>query len=297
MTLRLFGGMEVHEQMDTVETEEEREKKRKLDEGKEEEMTKPNEDMAYLKRHNGCIQKIRLKNGYARKTDEKIESYSKKTEERMSDFSRKADDLLERFMIIKNTVGNQIHGMNSSIVKLQETNEKIEEEGENKLNQFEGKIIDMERKILDMDKKYEHRSEDNKQVHVNANQSETVITGLHSETTESEVINMLKEMMNEIGMDFGNARLVCPAKPITHAFIYFVNDGERNKFIRSANMLKREMRGRKIRITRSMEAEERFYNKRMGYVKCCIQKRHGIPLDLISLNWIAKHVQSRDRLW
>ena len=93
---------------------------------------------------------------------------------------------------------------------------------------------------------------------VNANQSETVITGLHSETTESEVTNMLKEMMNEIGMDFGSVKLVCPAKPITHAFIYFANDNERNKFIRSANILKRELRGRKIRITRSMEAEERF---------------------------------------
>ena len=75
---------------------------------------------------------------------------------------------------------------------------------------------------------------------------------------------MLKEMMNEIGMDFGSARLVCPAKQITHAFIYFANDDERNKFIRSANMLKREVRGRKIRITRSMEAEERFYNKKNG---------------------------------
>ena len=90
--------------------------------------------------------------------------------------------------------------------------------------------------------KKENRSEDNKQEHVNANQGETVIAGLHSETTEFEVINMLKEMMNEIGMDFRSARLVCLAKPITHAFIYFANDDERNKFIRSANMLKREMR-------------------------------------------------------
>ena len=48
----------------------------------------------------------------------------------------------------------------------------------------------------------------------------------------------------------------CPAKPITQAFIHFANDGERNKFIRSANMLKRELRRRKIRITRSMEAED-----------------------------------------
>ena len=214
----------------------------------------------------------------------------------MNDFSRKADDLLEKFMMTTNTVGNQIHGMNCSIVKLQETNEKMKEEGENKFNQIDERFMDMEKKILDMDKKYGSRGEDNKQEHVNANQSETVITGLHSETTESEVINMLKEMMNEIGMDFGSARLVCPAKPITHAFIYFANDDERNKFIRSANMLKRELRGRKIRVTRSMEAEERFYNKRMGYVKCCIHQRHGVPLYLISLNWMAKHVTVKGQI-
>ena len=53
-----------------------------------------------------------------------------------------------------------------------------------------------------------------------ANQSETVITGLHSETTESEVVNMLKEMMNEIGMDFGSARLVCPAKPSLILYLF-----------------------------------------------------------------------------
>ena len=65
-------------------------------------------------------------------------------------------------------------------------------------------------------------------------------------------------------MDIGSARIECSAKPITHAFIHFKNDGERNKFIRSANMLKKELRGRKIKITRSMDAEERFHNKRMG---------------------------------
>ena len=46
----------------------------------------------------------------------------------MNDFSRKADDLLERFMLITDTVGTQIQGMNSSIVKLQETNEKMKED-------------------------------------------------------------------------------------------------------------------------------------------------------------------------
>ena len=115
-----------------------------------------------------------------------------------------------------------------------------------------------------------------------------MITGFHSETTESEVTQLLREMINEIGMDFGSARIECPAKSITHAFIHFMNDGDRNKFIRSANMLKKKLRGRKIKITRSMDAEERFHNKRMGYVKYCIHTRHNIPLSLISLNWTSK---------
>ena len=187
----------------------------------------------------------------------------------MNDFSNKADDLLEKFMKITNTVGTQIQGMNSSIVKLQETNEKMKE-GENKFNRIDEGFMDMEKKILDLDKKYENRSEENKQENMNANQSETVKTGLHSETTESEVTDMLKEIMNDIGMDFGSVKLACLTKPIIHAFIYFANDNERNKFIRSANMLKKELKERKIRITRSMEAEERFCNKRLGYIKSSI---------------------------
>ena len=225
-----------------------------------------------------------------------MECYSRKTEEKMNDFSKKADDLLERFMTITNTVGAQIQGMNSSIVKLHETNEKMKEEGENKFNKIDERLMDMKKKILDLDKKYENRSEDNKHGNVIANQSETVMTGLHKETTESEVAVMLKEMMKEIGMDFESVKLVCPAKPITHAFIYFENDNKRNKFIRSANMLQRELRGRKIRITRSMEAEERFYNKRIGHVKSCINKKYGVPLYSISLNWTTKHVSVKGQI-
>ena len=108
-----------------------------------------------------------------------------------------------------------------------------------------------------------------------------MITGFHSETSESEITQLLKEMSNEVGMDFGSARIECPAKPITHAFIHFVNDGERNTFIRSANMLKKELRGRKVKITRSMDAEERFHNKRLGYVK---------------LNWTAKHLSVKGQI-
>ena len=63
-------------------------------------------------------------------------------------------------------------------------------------------------------------------------------------------------------MTIENARKECPAKPITHAFIHFKNDEERNKYVRSANMLRKELRGRKLKITRSMDAEERFHQKK-----------------------------------
>ena len=61
--------------------------------------------------------------------------------------------------------------------------------------------------------------------------------GCQIQGTESEITQLLKELINEIGMDFGNGRVERTAKPITHNFI---NDGERNKFIRSANMLKKD---------------------------------------------------------
>ena len=123
-----------------------------------------------------------------------------------------------------------------------------------------------------------------------------MITGFHSETSESEVTQLSREMISEIGMDFGSARIECTAKPITHAFIHFMNDGDRNKFIRSANMLKKELRRRKIKITRSVDAQERFHNKRMGYVKYYIHTRYNILLSLISLNWTSKHVTVKGRI-
>ena len=55
-------------------------------------------------------------------------------------------------------------------------------------------------------------------------------------------------------------------------------------------MLKEELRGRKIKITRSMDAEERFHNKRMEYVKYCIHMKHNVPLESITTNWTMKYV-------
>ena len=172
MSLRLLGGMEKNEQMDTHETEEDREKKRKLEEGKEGKMTKPNDDTVYLRRD--IMEALK-------RSDEKMESYSRKTDEMM----------LEKFLQVTSTVGNQIQGMNSSIVK---GKKKLDD----RYKQFNERITNIERKILDMDEKYENRSEVIIREHVDENQGKTVITGFHSETTESEVMQLLKELINEV---------------------------------------------------------------------------------------------------
>ena len=152
----------------------------------------------------------------------------------------------------------------------------MKEEEDDRYKQISERIMNMEKKILD--------------------QGKAVITGFHSETSESEVTQLLKETITEIGMTIENARIECPAKPITHAFIHFKNDDGRNKYIRSANMLKKELRGRMLKITRSMDAEERFHQTRMRYVEYCMHVKHDIPLDLITMNWTLKHVSVKGQI-
>ena len=100
----------------------------------------------------------------------------------------------------------------------------------------------------------------------------------------------LRETITDIGMSNKNAKIECLAKPITHAFIQFKDNDERNKYVRSAHMLRKELSGRKIKITRSMRKKERFHHKGLGFFKCCIHTRHIIPFNAISLNWISKCV-------
>ena len=128
------------------------------------------------------------------------------------------------------------------------------------------------------------------------NQGKAVITGFHNETSKPEVIQLLKESITEIGMTMENLRIECPAKPITHAFIHFKNDEERNKFVRSANRLKKEFRGRKFKISRSMDADERIHQKRVEYVKYCTHGKDNIPLDSITTNWTLKHISVKGQI-
>ena len=69
--------------------------------------------------------------------------------------------------------------------------------------------------------------------------------------------------MTRLNMSTEKVQNKCPAKPITHAFIQFVDSDERDKYIRSANMLKSELNGRKIRISPAMDAEDRHHSKRL----------------------------------
>ena len=49
-------------------------------------------------------------------------------------------------------------------------------------------------------------------------------------------------------------------------------------------------------MTRSVDAEERFHQKRMVYVKYCTHVKHNIPLDLISMKWTLKHVSVKGQI-
>ena len=144
----------------------------------------------------------------------------------------------------------------------------MKEEGDDRYKQINETIASMENKISDIDEKCEHRKDELNRSHDDQSQGKAVVTGFHSETSESEAEQLLKETIIEIGMSIVNARIECSA----------------------ANMLRKELRGRKLKITPSMDAEERFRQKRMGYVKYCIHMRHDIPFNSISLNWTLKYV-------
>ena len=120
------------------------------------------------------------------------------------------------------------------------------EEDDDRYKQISERFTNVEKKILDIDNKYESRIEESKGAHVDRNQGKAVITGFRSETFEPEVIQFLKESITEIGMTMENVRIECPAKQIIHAFIHFKNDEEKNKFVRSANMLKKRVMRKEV---------------------------------------------------
>ena len=55
-------------------------------------------------------------------------------------------------------------------------------------------------------------------------------------------------------------------------------------------MLRKELRGRRVKISPAMDAEERFHQKRLGYLKCSIHMNHNVPLEKVRMNRSARHV-------
>ena len=79
-------------------------------------------------------------------------------------------------------------------------------------------------------------------------------------------------------------QIKCPPKPITHAFLQFIDNDDGDKCARSTKILKKELGGRKIRISPAMDAEARFHPKRLGHLQRCIHTRHDVPLVQIKMN-------------
>ena len=124
----------------------------------------------------------------------------------------------------------------------------------------------------------------------NQNQRWAVETGFHDDTTVHEVEDLLKETIVAIGISMENIKIKCPAKPITHVFLQHTDRDGRDKYVRSANMPKKELSGRKKGISPAKDAEERSHQQRLVHIQCCIHTRHTIPLVKITMNRMTRHV-------
>ena len=97
-------------------------------------------------------------------------------------------------------VSAENHGFSRTTASRNEHNHCENEGRRNDRNkQFNERITKMERKIPDMDEKYENRNDEPRGARGDQNQGKAVVTGFHSETFESEVEQLLKETITEIG--------------------------------------------------------------------------------------------------
>ena len=152
-----------------------------------------------------------------------------------------------------------------------------------KYKQISERIMNMEKKILDIDEP--------RWAHGDQNQGKAVITGFHTETSESEVIQLLKETMTEIGMSIENARIECSAEPITHAFIHFKNDDERNKYIRAANNVEKRITRKEMKDNSINGRRRKIPSEKNGVLQILHPRetQHCSQI-LVSMNWTLKHV-------
>ena len=75
---------------------------------------------------------------------------------------------------------------------------------------------------------------------------------------------MLGETIEVIGMSTENVKIKCPAKPITYAFSTPQRQHEWNKYVRSANMQRKELKGRKNKDITGNGRRGKIPSKKIG---------------------------------
>ena len=114
-------------------------------------------------------------------------------------------------------------------------------------------------------------------------ENKAVATGFKEGSEEKDVKAAIEQTIRVTEMKEVEYTIDCPAIPITHAFVEFQNMKIRDRYVRSASMQKTQLRARMIKISPALDVEERFHRKRLGYFKCVLHQKHGIPLHQIRL--------------
>ena len=98
-----------------------------------------------------------------------------------------------------------------------------------------------------------------------------VLHGFKTDSKEQDVSAIVIESIKATGMK-DELTVDFPAIPITHAFVEFQDTKTRDGFVKSTNMRRYELDGRRIKISPALEPDERFDRKRLGYVKSVLHK-------------------------
>ena len=110
-----------------------------------------------------------------------------------------------------------------------------------------------------------------------------------TESKEEDVKTIVMQVIKATGMKEKHV-VDYPAIPITHVLVEFGDTRTRDRFVRSANMRKYDLDGRRIKISPALEPDEKFDRKRLGYVKCVLHREKEIALHWINMNLQRKTI-------
>ena len=88
-----------------------------------------------------------------------------------------------------------------------------------------------------------------------------------------------------------NARIECSAKPITHAFIHFKNDDERNQEHQVSEHVEKRTTRRKVEDIAINGRRRKISSEKNG-----IHVKHNVPLDSITTNRTLKHIAVKGQI-